>query len=75
MKQQPIVGRNLISVLIKAGLVNELTTRCVIDIEVDEFVKIYTQSIGDAALLEVVPALSDVATEIHFVTAEDKKDG
>jgi hypothetical protein len=67
---RPIIGKNLYGALLKAGFASENTRRVVIDIPVNDIPVVYTETFGNAGIIEIIEAVSEVEVKLKSATEE-----
>lgn len=72
VRYSPILGKNLQKALMAAGIADEMTKRVTIDIPVTGAVTVYIERVGDARMLDIVPAIAaDPSLKIERIPAEE----
>lgn len=72
VRYSPILGKNLQKALMAAGIADEMTKRVTIDIPATGAVTVYIERVGDARMLDIVPAIAtDPSLKIERIPAEE----
>lgn len=72
VRYSPILGKNLQKALMAAGIADEMTKRVTIDIPADGAVTVYIERVGDARMLDIVPAIAaDPSLKIERIPTEE----
>lgn len=67
---RPVIGRELIQALLEVGIADKNTRRVIIDVPVDDVVRIYIEKFGTRSLYNIIPAIRDSDGKYKIVKEE-----